>query len=280
MPRLHSAQCISSDGCKLLAIGKDLFSHLTDVFETLGEDLSIRANNHLHATLAQWLQKAESTTSLHAAPGVTFYPVPTENSSLAISNEKKSVPRFFSWPNIGWGKKDRVLEGEGSIGWGELLQSVETSGCLVIIEEGECEVELECTHSDSWSVTSRTRPSPMMAVIKEEITETSSKKKVGPGFICYCGPSRHSPNEKQVPPSLRSLPRCVKMKASEASEDGEKSVVVATAVAGQELHELLKQPGMSVLRGYVNDLANSDPTITTDSCQSVAISKCRHRHIK
>lgn len=264
LPRLHSAECISSDGCKLLAIGKDLFSHLTDVFEKLGEDLSIRANNHLHATLAQWLQNAETTTSLRAAPGVTLYPV--------SSSDVQIEPRFFSWPNIGLGLGGGKRTSEGSIGWGALSQSVETSGCLVIIEQGECEVELEDAHVDSWSVTSsRTKP-----ITAETDSTGRSTRRIGPGFVCYCGPPRQTLNERQVPPSLRSLPRCVRMKAATSGED---IGVVATAVAGQELHELLKQPGMSVLRGYVKDLATSE-TIITDSCQSVAISKCQHRHTK
>ena len=51
LPRLHSAHCGSAGGCKLLAVRRELFSHLSDVFEPLGEELMQRADAHQEATL-------------------------------------------------------------------------------------------------------------------------------------------------------------------------------------------------------------------------------------
>ena len=50
LPRLHSAHCGSAGGCKLLAVRRELFSHLSDVFEPLSEELMTRADAHLEAT--------------------------------------------------------------------------------------------------------------------------------------------------------------------------------------------------------------------------------------
>jgi hypothetical protein len=286
---LHNAQCVSSGGCKLLVIGKDLFSHLTDVFETLGEDLYIRANNHLHATLAQWLRNAKTVTSLRAAPGVTIYPV----NQADVQNSKSDG--FFSWSRIGIARRfssesQKGIKDEQFVGWGPLVDSAETMGCLVVVEQGECEIMLdESGVSDSWSVSSINRskstkhnPNPNNED-REGYVSKQSTRRVGPGFVCFCAPPRHESNEKQIPPSLRSLPRCVSMKALPPQNDklgyNGSSYVSITAVAGQELHELLKQPGMSVLRGYVKDLAINE-AVLTDSCQSVALSKCTHRHTK
>ena len=39
----------------MLSVRRELFSHLSDVFEPLGEELMQRADTHLDATLEHWL---------------------------------------------------------------------------------------------------------------------------------------------------------------------------------------------------------------------------------
>lgn len=331
LPRLHSAKCVSFGGCKLLSVGKDLFSHLTDVFEKLGEDLTIRANNHLHATLTHWIKNADSVTSLKVQPGAHVYPI-EENTIIELNkkldvdihkneNETKKkeclnkvkedkdmsttsqpitvsrIKLYLSWPKLtsrfsfsknnnkllleenenpfkeeAWPEYDEYDDEDDQLeedivrsndddddklqederGWGSLSKSAEKSGCLVVIEKGECEVEFDSVPAQSWSRSTVKSSSP-----------SSNRRIVGPGFACFCGPSRSMTFEKQVPPSLRSLPRCISMKVIDNNNDttdkGNKRKdggMIATAVAGKDLHNLLKQPGMSVLKAYLKDLAD------------------------
>jgi hypothetical protein len=77
LPRLWTARCVDDAapkgaggaaaggaGCRLLAVRRELFSHLTDVFEPLGDGLAARAQvaSHAHPALHPFLARGKKLT--------------------------------------------------------------------------------------------------------------------------------------------------------------------------------------------------------------------------
>mmetsp|Transcript_15799 Transcript_15799/g.26866 ORF Transcript_15799/g.26866 Transcript_15799/m.26866 type:complete len:267 (+) Transcript_15799:224-1024(+) len=235
--------------------------------------------------------------------------------------------------------------------------AVVRSGCLLVLQEGELEVDVvlcpeetaveassvpdtasqvlrRLTYSSSVMVELRQRIRDAISTVspqdsgagagvggkgeavgaqrQQQPQQEAVRMRVGPGFMCYCAPASGtntaSPelfDPKQVPPTLRGLPRLVRAThatppqkehatppprpttttpnliatattttanpknskggTSTPAEGGEEEAVVTALVSGRDLAEFLRQPGMPPLRTFIHDQSTANNSISADS---------------
>jgi len=268
-----------------------LFSHLTDVFGTLGEDLTRRALSKHAQTLEAFVVQAQSdygsssgprgrpsgSTTATAQPGGFVWPPPHPAIPPSSSAAHDKAAQAFA---------DRAASKAASKAESAQRQAFLRYGSLLVVRSGEVDAEVFFPQATDakWSAVDKGKGDSDLAQVK--------RTRVGPGFACYCPPPLrtlgddptlppHRPlgrlaDPKLVPAALRTLPRCERAVAAVPSSGqrtaqvaagslvgagpplkggGVPTGVVVELVPGRDLEELLKQPDMAPLKTYLKEMA-------------------------
>ena len=164
--RLLSAHCGSKNGCKVLSISKELFSHLIDTFTPLNEDLHRRAEREVKVLLNAWLKVCGQRSELGLKAGERFWP-PTDSVASSVVRYATEKPLGEDGAAGGAGGKRR-----GSRGSAGHIDAIRQGG-LLVVKRGSAEAD----GSSVVPVGKTFRAGPSLGT-----------KKVGPGYMCYCAP--------------------------------------------------------------------------------------------